>query len=42
MLGIWEVKGEATDASCSDNDIPAWAIFKAWNTPVYEQDKTLI
>lgn len=31
MLAVFEVKGEATDASCSDKEIPAWAIFKAWN-----------
>lgn len=29
MLGVRDVKGEATDASCSDSDIPACATFKA-------------
>lgn len=29
MSAIFEVKGEATDASCSDSEMPAWAIFKA-------------
>lgn len=29
MLGVLEVKGEATDASCSDREMPTWAIFKA-------------
>lgn len=29
MLGILEVKGEATDASASDREIPAWAILRA-------------
>lgn len=32
MLGIWEVKGEATEASCSEREMPAWAIFRAWKT----------
>lgn len=31
MLAVLEVKGDATDASCSDNEMPAWATFKAWN-----------
>ena len=31
MLAAFEVKGEATDASCSDKEIPACAVFKAWN-----------
>ena len=29
MLGIFEVKGEATLASVSDREIPAWAVFRA-------------
>jgi len=29
MLGILDVKGEATEASASDSDIPAWAVFSA-------------
>lgn len=32
MLGVRDVKGEATDASCSDSDIPACATFKAWKS----------
>lgn len=30
MLGVLEVKGEATLASVSDREIPAWAAFRAW------------
>ena len=30
MLGTLEVKGEATLASASERDIPAWAAFRAW------------
>ena len=30
MLGTLEVKGEATLASASDRDMPAWAAFRAW------------
>ena len=29
MFGLLEVKGEATEASASDNDMPACAAFKA-------------
>jgi len=29
MLGIFEVNGEATEASVSDSDMPAWAAFSA-------------
>jgi hypothetical protein len=29
MLGIREVKGEATEASASESEIPAWAVRKA-------------
>ena len=29
MLGVREVKGEATDASASDSEMPAWAVFNA-------------
>ena len=29
ILGSLEVKGEATDASASDREIPAWAVFSA-------------
>lgn len=36
-LGTWEVKDEATDTSCSNSDITAWIIFKAWN-PWQSQD----
>lgn len=34
MFGVLEVKGEATDASCSDKEMPTWAIFKAWKQRV--------
>lgn len=34
MFGVLEVKGEATDASCSDREMPTWAIFKAWKQRV--------
>lgn len=34
MFGVFEVKGEATDASCSDKEMPTWAIFKAWKQRV--------
>ena len=30
MLGTLEVKGEATLASASDREMPAWAVFRAW------------
>ena len=30
MLGTLEVKGEATLASVSEREIPAWADFRAW------------
>lgn len=30
ILGIREVKGAATEASASDNEIPAWAAFRAY------------
>ena len=30
ILGTLEVKGEATLASASDRDMPAWAAFRAW------------
>ena len=30
MLGTLEVNGEATLASVSDREMPAWAIFRAW------------
>ncbi len=29
MVGSLEVKGDATEASVSDNDTPAWAAFRA-------------
>ena len=29
ILGCLDVNGEATEASASDKDIPAWAAFKA-------------
>ena len=29
MLALLEVKGEATEASASDNEIPACAVFSA-------------
>lgn len=29
MLGVFEVKGEATEASASDKEIPAWAVLRA-------------
>ena len=29
MLALLEVKGEATEASASDNEIPACAVFRA-------------
>lgn len=31
MLGVREVKGDATDASNSDSEIPPWALFSACN-----------
>lgn len=31
MFGVEEVKGEATEASSSDREIPLWALFKAWD-----------
>lgn len=30
MFGVEEVKGEATEASSSDSEIPLWAFFRAW------------
>lgn len=30
MFGVREVKGEATEASSSDSEMPPWALFKAW------------
>lgn len=32
MLGVEEVKGEATDASSSDREMPLWARFRACHT----------
>ena len=29
MSGVFEVNGDATDASASDNDMPAFAAFRA-------------
>lgn len=29
MLGIWEVNGDATEASASDSEIPTSAAFSA-------------
>lgn len=29
ILGVFEVKGEATEASASDKEIPAWAVLRA-------------
>ena len=29
MLAFFEVKGEATEASASDKEMPAWAAFRA-------------
>lgn len=30
MLGVFEVKGDATEASSSDKEMPPWALFSAW------------
>lgn len=30
MFGVLEVKGEATEASSSDKEMPLWALFRAW------------
>lgn len=30
MFDVVEVKGEATEASSSDKEIPLWALFRAW------------
>lgn len=30
MLAALEVKGEATDASSSESEMPPWALFRAW------------
>lgn len=30
MLGVLEVKGDATEASSSDREMPPWALFSAW------------
>lgn len=39
MLGVLEVKGDATEASSSDKEMPPWALFSAWvnvwNTKVW-------
>lgn len=40
MFGVEEVKGEATEASSSDREIPLWALFKAWDTH-REREKTI-
>lgn len=40
MLGVRDVKGEATDASCSDSDIPACATFKAWKLILLQHSQT--
>lgn len=31
MFGVEDVKGEATEDSISDREIPLWALFKAWS-----------
>lgn len=30
MLGVFEVKGDATEASSSDREMPPCALFSAW------------
>lgn len=30
MFEVQDVKGEATEASSSDREIPLWALFRAW------------
>lgn len=30
IFGVLEVKGEATDASSSEREMPPWALFRAW------------
>ena len=39
MLGVLEVKGEATLASDSEREIPAWADFRAWGEGEREREK---
>lgn len=40
MLGVLEVKGEATEASSSDREMPPWALFKAWGDKVRKKIKS--
>lgn len=39
MFGVVEVKGEATEASSSDREIPLCALFKAWDGQQDENEK---
>ena len=39
MFGVVEVKGEATEASSSDREIPLCALFKAWDRQKNENEK---
>lgn len=39
MFGVVEVKGEATEASSSDREIPLCALFKAWDGQQNKNEK---
>ena len=41
MLASFEVKGDATLASVSERDMPAWAAFNAWEEEMQPQDKVI-
>lgn len=38
MLGVLEVKGEATEASSSDREMPPCALFRAWE----REERTIV